>query len=116
MLMLPESSVLTDTRPRTWRMLAERQPAVAEAYDSLSDACRSAGPLDAQTVALLKVAVSIGKSARRTIHAHARKALGAGVDPDAVRQVAFVALPTIGLPAALDAWRWIEETIDEARP
>ena len=29
--------------------------------------------------------------------------------------VALVALPTIGLPAALDALRWVDESIREAR-
>lgn len=35
------------------------------------------------------------------------------VDPGALRHAVLVALPTIGLAAALDALRWIDETIDE---
>ena len=50
------------------------------------------------------------------MHAHAKKALRAGADPDALRQVALIALPTIGLPAALDALRWVDESIREACP
>ncbi len=48
------------------------------------------------------------------MHAHAKKALRGGADPDALRQIALIALPTIGLPAALDALRWIDESVDEA--
>jgi alkylhydroperoxidase/carboxymuconolactone decarboxylase family protein YurZ len=50
------------------------------------------------------------------VHAHARKALEAGVSAEALRQVAAVAVPVLGLHASLDALRWIEEIIDEAAP
>jgi AhpD family alkylhydroperoxidase len=104
-----------DRPPRSWDHLAEQYPAVVAAYDALSDVCREAGPLDPATVALVKLAVSVGRGSQRTVHAHARKALRAGADPDALRQVALVALPTIGLPAALDALRWLDDSIREAR-
>ena len=100
--------------PRSWRRLAQKYPEVADAYDTLSEVCRQAGPLDESTVALVKLAVSVGCGAERTVHAHAKKALRAGVDPEALRQVALVALPTVGLPAALDALRWVDESIGEA--
>jgi 4-carboxymuconolactone decarboxylase len=58
--------------------------------------------------------VSVGRGASRTVHAHAKKALRAGADPQALRQVALIALPTIGLGAALDALRWIDESVREA--
>lgn len=100
--------------PGSWRRLAERFPDVVAAYDTLSDVCREAGPLDAATVALVKLAVSVGRGSQRTVHAHARKALRAGADPDALRQIALVALPTVGLPAALDALTWVDESIRES--
>ena len=86
---------------------------MAAAYDELSEVCRRAGPLDEQTVALAKLAVSVGGTIDRTVHIHAKKALRAGVSPEALRQVALVAVPTIGLPRAMDALRWIDESIDE---
>ena len=100
---------------RSWQRLSENFPDVVAAYDVFSDVCRGAGPLDVATVALMKLAVSVGRGARRTVHSHAKKALRAGADPQALRHVALVALPTIGLPAALDALGWIEESIQETR-
>lgn len=100
-------------QPRSWTQLSNEFPAVVAAYDRLSDACRDAGPLNSAAVALVKLAVSVGGRAPRTVHAHAKKALRAGADPAALRQVALIALPTIGLPAALDALRWIDESIRE---
>lgn len=99
--------------PPTWQRFTGQHPELAAAYDALSAACRDAGPLDAQAVAMVKLAVSIGCHAQRTVHAHAKKALRAGADPEALRHVARIALPTIGLPAALDALGWIEESIRE---
>ena len=100
--------------PRSWQRLTDEYPEVVAAYDTLSDVCRRAGPLDEAAVAIVKLAVSVGSGADRTVHAHTKKALRARVDPDALRQVALIALPTVGLPAALNALRCIEESIDEA--
>ena len=100
--------------PRSWQRLTDEHPDVMAAYDGLSDACRRAGPLDDVAVAIVKLAVSVGCGAERTAHAHAKKALRAGADPEALRHIALIALPTIGLPAALDALRWIQESISES--
>ena len=100
--------------PRSWQRFAERYPTVAAAYDTLSDVCRHAGPLDDQTIALAKLAISVGGAIDRTVHMHAKKALRAGVSPEALRQVAVIAMPTIGLPRAMDTLGWIEESIAEA--
>ena len=105
----------SDRVPRSWQRLEEQHPDVVAAYDALSDVCRHSGPLDEATVALVKLAVSVGRGAQRTVHSHAKKALRAGADPRALRQVALVALPTIGLPAALDALRWVDESITETQ-
>lgn len=88
-------------------------PRVSEAYEGLALAAKEAGPLDPQSIALVKVALSVGRGSWRGTHAHARKALEAGVTPAQLRHLVAVALPTIGLPAALDALRWVDETIEE---
>jgi 4-carboxymuconolactone decarboxylase len=94
--------------------LKDVAPEVFEVYETLAEATRRAGPLGPREVALLKVAVSVGAGSWRGVHAHARKALQAGASPEALRHTVIVALPTIGLPATLDALRWVDETIEEA--
>lgn len=96
-----------------WIRFSSEYPEVASSYSALRDACGAAGPLDARTSALIKLAVSIGLGAERTVHRHAKKALHAGADPAEVKHVAVLALPTVGLPAALDAISWVEESIRE---
>jgi len=116
----PSASAIVDVEPHvapppSWRRLAEEFPALSDAYDGLSEVCRRGGPLEETTVALVKLAVSVGLHAERTTHAHAKKALRSGADPAALRQIALIALPTVGLPAALDALQWIDESIREER-
>ena len=100
-------------KPRSWTRFEDRHAAVAEAYDALRDACRTAGPLDERTIPLAKLAISVGAHIGRSVHIHTKKALEAGVDPEALRHVAILALPTIGLPGTLEALHWIDESIDE---
>ena len=109
-----EKATRDEKKPRSWKRFGARYPAAATAYDVLSEVCRCSGPLDEPTIALVKLATSVGGNIERTIHIHAKKALRLGVSPDALRQVALISLPTIGLPRALDALRWIEESIDES--
>lgn len=108
---------MNERRPRgsegAFARLRTLAPDAVRQYEAMAERTRSAGPLDAATVALVKVAVSIGLGSCRSVHAHARKALEAGVTADALRHVAIATLPTIGLPATLDALRWIDETIAE---
>lgn len=101
-----------DAVPR-WTRFAAEYPDVASAYSALREACASAGSLDTKTAALIKLAVSIGLGAERTVHRHAKKALHAGAEPSDIRHVALLALPTVGLPATLDAMKWVEESIRE---
>jgi alkylhydroperoxidase/carboxymuconolactone decarboxylase family protein YurZ len=99
--------------PASWSRFAVRHPEVAAAYDALREACNRAGDLDDRTMALVKLAVSVGHGASRTVHAHAKKALRLGVPADDLRHVVLAALPTLGLAATLDALAWVDESVLE---
>lgn len=105
----------TPARPGAYSRLRTLAPDVVTAYEALSRHAAATGPLDATTMAIVKLAMSVGHGNWRGVHAHARKALEAGADAAALRQVALMAVPTLGLHAALDALRWVEEVIDERR-
>ena len=112
----PSSVENAEPIPASWRRFTDRYPELAAAYNVLSDVCRDAGPIDVRMAAVVKLAVSVGCHAERTVHAHAKKALRVGVDPETLRHVARIALPTIGLPAALDSLAWIDESVREVPP
>lgn len=97
--------------PKFFREFVQRHPEVAKAYESLGEAVRS-GPLTEREVALVKLALSIGARLEGGAHAHTRKALAAGIEPEALEQVALLAIPTLGFPAAMASRSWILETFE----
>ena len=91
--------------------LAEQHPGVWEAYRGLGEACAQAGPLDAKVRRLIKLSLAIGGGSEGAVHSHARRALAEGVEPAEMRHVAALAIPTLGLPAAVKAMTWIDDIL-----
>lgn len=86
---------------------------MAKAYEELGEAVHKAGPLDAKTRALIKVAISGGARLEGGFHAHVRKAKQAGCTRDEVRHVAFLTLPTLGFPTMMTLQSWIDDIYEE---
>jgi len=91
--------------------LAKRHPEVWQAYSSLGAACAGAGPLEERTRRLIKLAFAIGGSSEGAVHSHARRALAEGLKPEEIRHVAVLAIPTLGLPAAVKAMTWVDDIL-----
>ena len=98
--------------PKRYTQFKEDFPEVASAYESMGDAVHKAGPLDDKTRALIKLAISTGARLEGAVHSHARKAVKAGATKEEMRQVALLALPTIGLPSMMAALSWIDDIIE----
>ncbi len=94
--------------------VATDYPAVWDAFSRLGKACSESGPLDVRTRRLVKLALAVGAGSEGAVHSHMRRALREGVEPEALKQVAMLAIPTIGLPAGVAALTWIED-ITEGR-
>ncbi|WP_220347706.1 carboxymuconolactone decarboxylase family protein [Alkalilimnicola ehrlichii] len=93
--------------------LAETYPEIWEAYEQLGEACANVGPLDPHARRLIKLALAVASRSEGATHSHARRALAEGLDPEELRQVALMAIPTIGLPQSVAALTWIEDIIEE---
>ncbi|MBB3190364.1 carboxymuconolactone decarboxylase family protein [Halomonas cerina] len=89
--------------------VAEQYPEVWEAYTALGKACAEAGPLDARTRRLVKLALAVGARSEGAVHSHVRRGLAEGESPEALRQVAMLSIPTLGLPSGVAALTWIED-------
>ena len=98
--------------PQAFREFALKYPAVVAAYERLGEQVRAAGPLTPREVALVKLGISIGARMEGATHAHARKALAAGIEAAAVEHVALLACPTIGFPNMMTARGWIRDAVD----
>ena len=92
---------LTRTHPELW-----------EAYNRLGQAAAEAGPLDARAERLVKLAIAVGAGREGAVHSHVRRALGVGLSRDEIRHVAFLAITTVGWPAAIAALSWIEDLLE----
>ncbi|HEU5302270.1 MAG TPA: carboxymuconolactone decarboxylase family protein [Acidimicrobiia bacterium] len=87
-------------------------PPVAAALDDLGAAADAAGPLDEQTRRLVRLGVAIGAMAEGAVRSNARKALDAGVDPEALRHAVVLAIATRGLPSVVAALGWVDAVIE----
>jgi alkylhydroperoxidase/carboxymuconolactone decarboxylase family protein YurZ len=97
------------TLPKHFVDFTEAYPDLAKAHEAFGRACHAAGPLDEKTRALVKLGIAIGSRQEGAVHAQVRKAAAIGLRPDALRHAAFLAMPTIGFPAAMAALSWIDD-------
>ena len=103
----------SDELPETASDFAAAHPEVWEQYTGLGWACSDAGPIDGETRRLVKLALAIGAQSEGAVHSHVRRGLDEGVDPEALRHAAVLAIPTVGFPNAMAALTWVEDLTDE---
>lgn len=97
--------------PKPYRLMHDQYPEYMQAYEAFGKAAADSGPLDAQTIAIAKLAISIGAGLEGAAHSHTRKALEAGCTTDQLRHVAMLSAPTIGFPTMMRARSWVEEVL-----
>ncbi len=112
--MTKQKAKYTDLPPAA-RNFATRHTAVWQAYETLGEAAAEAGPLDARTRRLVKLALAIGAQAQGAASSHARRGKADGASLADMHHVAALAVTTLGLPAAVRAMAWIDAAL-EKRP
>ena len=95
------------------RVIAD-YPEVWRAYRQLSDAAAAAGPLDAHSQRLVKLALAVGARSQGAVHSHARRALREGIPAAALLQIPLLAVSSIGWSAAMAALAWVRDVTDGA--
>jgi 4-carboxymuconolactone decarboxylase len=94
--------------PALHREFVRRFRRLGEAWDLVNEE-GAAGPLDAKTQRLLKLAIAIGAMREGAVHSGVRKARDVGATPAEMEQVVALAASTIGLPAAVAVWSWVRD-------
>ena len=94
--------------PKKYKDFTSRFPKLAKVWDSIHEA-GVAGPLDAKTQHLVKLAVSIGALREGAVHASTRKALDMGITMEEREQVVALAAGTLGMPATVAAFTWVRD-------
>lgn len=101
-----------DLPPRGAGRLADSYPDVWHHYQALGEACAGAGPLTGESARLAKLGLALGVGSEGAVHSHVRRARAEGVSAEALRQVAIMAIPTLGFPAAMAGLTWINDILD----
>jgi 4-carboxymuconolactone decarboxylase len=104
---------IDESLPPIVEALARAHPELWGAYNRLGQAAAEAGPLDARAERLVKLAIAVGAGREGAVHSHVRRALGAGLTRDEIRHVTFLAITTVGWPAAIAALSWIEDALKD---
>ncbi|MCW5979700.1 MAG: carboxymuconolactone decarboxylase family protein [Bryobacteraceae bacterium] len=101
--------------PKSIEEFQKRYPKIWEAFDKLGEACHeNGGPLDERTRRLVKLGIAVGSQHEGAVHSAVRNAVAAGLAAEEIRQVAILAITTIGWPAAYAALKWTDETIADS--
>lgn len=103
-------------RPPVYRTLAERHPDFIAAVEALGQAVRSQGPLDESTLQLVQLAAAAAVRSEGGVHSHVRRALAAGVPPEAIRHALIALTSTIGFPNVVAALTWAEDRLGGQDP
>ena len=103
---------MPDKLPSAAQKIATNHPQAWKAYEDFGAACAQAGPLDARTQRLVKLAIAAGGGSEGAVHSHVRRALEEGLSADELRHVALLAAPTLGFPKAAAALSWIDDLLD----
>ena len=100
---------MSEKMPGAAGALSEQHPEIWSAYAALGQAVASAGPLSARERRLVKLALAIGAGSEGAVHSHTRRGKIEGIETEALKQVALLAIGPLGLPRAVAAKTWIED-------
>jgi alkylhydroperoxidase/carboxymuconolactone decarboxylase family protein YurZ len=103
---------MTKLPPSGAGRLANDYPDVWENYAALGKSVADAGTLDARTRRLLKLALAVGAGSEGAVHSHARQAQEEGIVDADIRQVVLLAITTLGFPAAMAAYSWVNDMLE----
>lgn len=94
--------------PRTYEEFITAFPELGQAWEILGKAGRS-GPLEAKHCELVKLAIAVAARSEGAVHSAVRKSRAAGASIEEQRQVLALCASTIGLPATVAAFTWMQD-------
>jgi alkylhydroperoxidase/carboxymuconolactone decarboxylase family protein YurZ len=90
-------------------------PEAMRAYEALSDALHTAGPLPDRERRLVKLALAVGAEAEGAVRSQVRKALGEGIARQEIEHAIVLGVTTVGFPATVAALGWAREVFEARR-
>jgi len=99
-------------KPKAHNRFLTEFPELAAAYEQMGTAVHATGPLDEKARQLVKLALAIGVQREGAVHAHTRRALAMDITPTEIKHVVILAVTTLGLPATVAAYTWVNDILD----
>ncbi|MFN0009337.1 MAG: carboxymuconolactone decarboxylase family protein [Planctomycetota bacterium] len=103
--------IASSEAPKSFRAFVARYPALGRAHEEIAHAVDRAGPLDARTLALVKIGICTGTGLESALRSHVRRAMSHGAKPTEIRQAILLGMNTVGFPRTVAAWSWAEEQL-----
>jgi len=97
--------------PGRYEQFKRQFPKISQVYDDIGRLTAEAGPLDDKLVQLIKLGMAVASGQEGAVHSHARRALEAGAAREEIRQVALLALTTVGFPRMMAGLSWIDDVL-----
>jgi alkylhydroperoxidase/carboxymuconolactone decarboxylase family protein YurZ len=107
---------MSDKLPNIVEELRAEHPGVWAAYEELERTLAAAGPLDARTQRLVKLALALGAGQEGAVHSHVRRGLREGLSRAELLQVALLGVTTLGWPHATSGRAWILDVLAKQQP
>ena len=100
--------------PKRFEQFTTRYPHLGAAWDELR-AAEAEGPLDERTRRLVKLAVAVGALRSGSVSSSVRKGLDAGIPLEELEHVVALAASTVGMPAAVAAFGWMQDAVEKRK-
>ena len=102
--------------PGTYEEFVKRFPGLEQAHTAIADAIAVAVPLDAKTLSLIKIGISLGAGLESAVKSHVRRAMNEhGATEIEVEQAILLGMNTCGFPRTVAAWSWARQQFERDR-
>lgn len=98
--------------PTTYKEFVARFPELGEAHEKAAKAVDALGPLDAKTLALIKIGICVGAGLESAIKSHVRRAMQHGATEAEIEQAVLLGFTTCGFPRTAAAWSWVRQQFE----
>lgn len=98
--------------PGTYKEFVKKFPALGRAHESIAKSVEEAGPLDAKTLALVKIGICVGAGLESALRSHVRRAMQHGATAAEVEQAVLLGMNTVGFPRTVAAWSWAKQQFE----
>lgn len=101
--------------PNTYKQFVARFPKLAECHETVAREVEQTGPLDAKTLALIKIGICVGGNLESALRSHVRRATQAGATEQEIEQAILLGMNTCGFPRTVAAWSWARVQFERDR-